>query len=515
MTAEDSSGKDRIAKNAGASYAGHLVFIVLGFVMPRMIDAKVGQASLGVWDFSWSVVHYLNITMFGIGSAVNRYVARYRAAQDWSALNGLVSTVIALQVGVGLVVLAASILFYFLIPHYFADQLGAQKDTAAGVVLLLGMSLSVQMMFDAWKGVISGCHRWGLHNAINAGGYAVTALGMITALLLGGDIRDMAAIYLAFSVVVELIRWRAARVVCGELQTGWRLINGGDASRAVRFGLKTTALILPVLVVVQSVSILVVANLGPAALAVLARPLSLALQVTNLMNKYSFVLTPTAGSLQGQNRLDELREFTIESARNGWILAVPPMAFLFALGDKVIIAWMGEGYGDWRLTATLAVGYLMCVSQSPVLRIMVGLNLHGKIAKVGGIVAIAVLLAGVVVAELYGWSLWIASCIIAASAGLSMGVAVLVVGARTLKFSSAVYFGQILKDGLALLIVLLAGLGTLRFTTDLSPLLVIAVGAVFTAIVFFIMQRKDLMKIYRGFRPVKGRGTRATQQTND
>ena len=139
---------------------------------------------------------------------------------------------------------------------------------------------------------------------------------------------------------------------------------------------------------------------------------------------------------------------------------------------------------------------------------MVGLNLHGKIAKVGGIVAIAVLLAGVVVAELYGWSLWIASCIIAASAGLSMGVAVLVVGARTLKFSSAVYFGQILKDGLALLIVLLAGLGTLRFTTDLSPLLVIAVGAVFTAIVFFIMQRKDLMKIYRGFRPVKGRGTR-------
>jgi len=56
---------------------------------------------------------------------------------------------------------------------------------------------------------------------------------------------------------------------------------------------------------------------------------------------------------------------------------------------------------------------------------------------------------------------------------------------------------------MALLIVLLAGLGTLRFATDFTPLLTISIGAVFTALVFFVMQRKDLMKIYRGFRPAK------------
>jgi len=78
----DLTGRSRMAWNIIVSWAGQFVFIVAGFIMPRMIDRNLGQETLGIWDFSWSMVTYFGLIQVGIGSSVNRYVARYPAASD-------------------------------------------------------------------------------------------------------------------------------------------------------------------------------------------------------------------------------------------------------------------------------------------------------------------------------------------------------------------------------------------------------------------------------------------------
>ena len=91
--ADDLSGRDRLAWNVAASWAGHFVFIVAGFIMPRQIDRHVGQVGLGVWDFGWTAVNYFFLAQIGVGVSVNRYVARYRSAQDREGLNRMISSV--------------------------------------------------------------------------------------------------------------------------------------------------------------------------------------------------------------------------------------------------------------------------------------------------------------------------------------------------------------------------------------------------------------------------------------
>ena len=90
--------------NVLASWAGQLVFLLAGFFMPRMIDTHVGQAALGIWDFSWSLVSYFGLANLGVGSSVNRYVAMYRAANDITSLKTAVSSVLAFQVVAGTIV---------------------------------------------------------------------------------------------------------------------------------------------------------------------------------------------------------------------------------------------------------------------------------------------------------------------------------------------------------------------------------------------------------------------------
>ena len=89
---QDVSGRDRLISNVLFSWASHFVFIIAGFIMPRMIDNHLGQELLGVWDFGWSLVAYFDLIQAGINSSVNRYVARYRAADDMNSVNDTVSS---------------------------------------------------------------------------------------------------------------------------------------------------------------------------------------------------------------------------------------------------------------------------------------------------------------------------------------------------------------------------------------------------------------------------------------
>ncbi|MHC5062326.1 MAG: hypothetical protein ACYTFK_14830, partial [Planctomycetota bacterium] len=51
---EDLTGRDRLVSNVIFNWAAYSVFIVAGFIMPRLIDRRLGQELLGIWDFAWS-----------------------------------------------------------------------------------------------------------------------------------------------------------------------------------------------------------------------------------------------------------------------------------------------------------------------------------------------------------------------------------------------------------------------------------------------------------------------------
>jgi O-antigen/teichoic acid export membrane protein len=497
---EDFTGRSRLVRNVGASYAGHFVFIIFGFIMPRAIDEQIGQVALGIWDFSWSFVNYLNLAMLGIGSSVNRYVARYRAAGDTLALNRTLSSVVAVQIVIAVLVFGASMVLAVVVPAQFAERLGTFGPSTAWVIGLLGSSLAVQMAFDAWRGVLTGCHRWGYYNALNAGGYAISALTMLMVLFLGGGLQELAWVYFSVTVATEIARFVLAKRVCPEVRLLVSHVNARDAKKVIRFGLKTLLTALSAILTIQTVNVVLVAKLGPAALAVLARPLALAMHISSLASKYSFVLTPAAGSLQRQNRTAELREFALDSARSGWLIAIPPLTFLFVIGDLIIDVWMGPGYSEWTTSAVLAAGFLLPISQGPVLKIMVGLDEHGAIAKTGVVVTLVLLTAGLFVLNQIGWSVTRAAGLIAIPAGVGIGIVIFYYAIRYLDIGLVEYFRAVLRDGVVLLVVLTAVLVANRWISPFSPLWTVLTSAVLTALTFYLLRREDIHRIIKALR---------------
>jgi len=411
--AEDLTGRDRMAWNVLASWAGHFVFIVAGFILPRFIDRHIGQTALGVWDFGWSLVSYFSLAQVGIGSAVNRFVARYRGVGDMERLNGLVSTVFLIQLGVAVLVIGITAVVGAAVPALWGERLGFYAGEARWVVLLLGTGLAVQMACDAFVGVITGCHRWDLHNFLNAGFYAVTAAAMILSLLLGGGLRSLAAVNVCGTVLSELVRVAVAFRICPGLRIHRRLATWEHARDALSFGGKTVLNSISRVLLYQTNSLLIVSYLGPGSLALFTRPRALVAHAQTLVGKFSFVLTPTASSLQAAGSRAELQGLLVRASQWGAFLALPMVLVLTILGDPILQIWMGSNYRQGVVLAILALGHLAEMARQPAISILTGMNLHGRVAAVNlaaaaVAVGLGILLIGPLRAGLIGAALAIA-----------------------------------------------------------------------------------------------------------
>lgn len=374
----DLTGRSRMAWNVIVSWAGQFVFIVAGFIMPRMIDRKLGQETLGIWDFSWSMIAYFGLIQVGIGSSVNRYVAKYRACGEMERVSEVVSSIVFIQGLMGIAILSLSGLVTYLLPSFWGDRLGRQLGDAQVVLLTLGASLAVQVALAAFTGVITGCHRWDIHNYIKAGWYAVTVVIMIILLHLGLGIRSLAVVSLMGLLLADINSVVWALALCPGMQVSIRFVRLSMAREAFAFGIKTVVPRIGDLLLNQTSSILIAAFLGPAALALYSRPRSLVQHTGMLVSKLAFVLTPTASALHSTNHRQELGDLLVSATKYAAFISLPITIGLSIMGGPLLLFWMGPNYVNGTLIAIIALGSFSMFTFMPARNILIGMNAHGR-----------------------------------------------------------------------------------------------------------------------------------------
>jgi O-antigen/teichoic acid export membrane protein len=373
------SGRDRIARNVLASWGGYMIIIVSGFLIPRMIDSHLGQTVLGVWDFSWSIVAYFGLVQVGIISSINRYVAKYRAIDDLEGINCVVSSVTVVLFIIAGVVFLLTVGTTLTLPYFMGRQLNTHLVDGQWVVFFLGLNLAINLAFSGFGGLITGFHRWDLYNGIQACSYALVTVGMIVILLLGGGLRSLALANLLGDAGTLAIRSIiAAYYICPGLQVRPKFFRWTMARQMLGFGGKTFIPTLGDLLLNQTTSILIMVYLGPVVLATYSRSRSLVRHIITFLNKFAFVMVPTASSLKVMKQEVELRNFFIEISRYSSYIAFPPILVLTILGGPLLHLWMGANYDKGTVLAILAIGNLSFAVQQSVISILSGMNMHGR-----------------------------------------------------------------------------------------------------------------------------------------
>jgi O-antigen/teichoic acid export membrane protein len=479
--AHDVTGRDRLAWNVMCSWAGHVVFILSGFIMPRLIDQQLGQATLGVWDFCWSLVSYFELAQIGVGASINRHVAMYRASGDVAALRRTVSSAVAVQWAAALIALTLTAAGVFALSWFPAID-GEHLTAGRWVLGLLGLSVAVELSFNSYRGVVSGCHRWDLQNAITGGMQLAVLPAMATALHRGGGLESLAAITLVSVLVRELVRAAVAHRICPEIGIGPRLATWAEVRHLVGFGSKLSAIGLISLTFYQVNAMMVVGYVGIAALAVYSRPLAIVRHLSALAGKLGMVMVPTAGSFTGREHRTSAADLAIAGTRYSAYLLVPPLLVVGVMGDAVLHLWMGERYDHGTVLAILVLGHAFHVTQPALMSVLIGMNRHGPVAWIvlaGGLLGVVVSMVSI---GLWGWQLHGAAAAISTSI-VAGSVACAIYGCRVLETPLASFVKRAYGGPAAACTVLMAVLLTVRAVTPDSTTIRLIAGGVAGVIV--------------------------------
>lgn len=372
--------------------------------MPRIISDQLGQDILGLWDFAWSFVACISLANLGIGSSLNRFIANYRADNELDKLRVATSTVVVIQAIIALLVVLVVLVCTSYLPSLYPG-LGEQVATAQSVIFFLGMSIAAQFLFDTSRGVLTGCHRWDIYNALNAGTNIVCSLLMIGAFILGKGLVAASAIYFVCTFIEGLSRAFVARRVCPESTWRGSAVSLSFAAEILRFGSSLFVLGLIPIIVNQTTNILIAVTLGPASLAVFARPNALLRVLRTFVTKFTFVLTPMAGPILSKEGPAELRKFLFSCTEYAFAFTLPPTTIFCLYGDEVVGLWMGQEYRNSPLVLILGLGLILRLSLNPIHRILIGLNLHRRIAFIGLGVSLVFYGLGTIIIRLLGPSI--------------------------------------------------------------------------------------------------------------
>jgi O-antigen/teichoic acid export membrane protein len=372
------TGRSRLVSNVLFTWASQMVFFVAGFIMPRMIDHKLGQEVLGVWDFSWSLVSYFRFIDFGLTSSINWYVARHWGKQEIAQINRVVSSATLALTVAALGILLATAGVVFLLPHWLGPQLQQHVRETQKCVLWLGAMLAFGAATGPFNAVLTGCHQWKLQSIRITVWQCITVTGMFVALSLGAGLATLAAITAIGQSLGSVTIVALAYRVCPGLRLQRSLINWQTIRELYIYSGKTLLPTFSEMLLNQTASILILGSLGPAALAIFSRPRSLTRQLDSLVRKMAMILTPTTSSLNACGHVDEIKSLLVKLVRYSLYLALPLVLLLTIFGGQIIHLWMGGSYANATLTAVLALGFLAACIQTPIFYMLEGLNAHGR-----------------------------------------------------------------------------------------------------------------------------------------
>ena len=128
------------------SYVNLAISTIIPFFYTPIMLAILGQSEYGLYSLSNSVISYLSLLQFGMGSAVIRYIAKYRATDEKEKANQITGLFTIIYIFFAVLVLFVGCIFTLLSPVIFSDGL-SEAEISKMKILIIIMSLSTAFSF--------------------------------------------------------------------------------------------------------------------------------------------------------------------------------------------------------------------------------------------------------------------------------------------------------------------------------------------------------------------------------
>lgn len=351
-----------------------LINAVSGLITLPLLVTHLNKVEFGIWFLVIQVVNFLALSDLGVATAVSRFVARLRGANDVAGLRQLLSTVLVLMIGLALIIAALTVAAAPWVP----GMLGIDQDYAevtSQVFLIAGLSLAAQFPLRIGMGILTGHQLYGPHGVGKIIESVVTTVGIVALAWLNRIELVPLAMVSGFSsagsqAVLLLTAWWMTR----PWQVSLRNLSLPMARDLLSLGSSTLLITMSSLLYNQGIGIAIGRLVGVEAVGIYGVALTIINNLQPLMASLSNPFITLASEWQARDEMERMRRTSTLVMRITAALAASAAAGLFVYGEPALrllfnrSTWTAQDYAAAHAALVimgfgLAVGLPQLVSR--------------------------------------------------------------------------------------------------------------------------------------------------------
>lgn len=219
---------NQLKAGAALNYVSIILNAVVGLLYTPYMLRMMGQSEYGLYALVGSVISYLTVLDLGLGNAIIRYTAKYRAEGKQKEQYEMFGMFLVLYTIIGIIALFAGMSLYFNVDNMFGDTMSSvELDRARIMMLILVFNLAVTFPMSIYGSIITAYERFVFPKVVNIIRIILNTIVMIVLLHLGYKAIAMVVLQTLFNLLTLVINYIYCKkelhihVVFGKFQWGF------------------------------------------------------------------------------------------------------------------------------------------------------------------------------------------------------------------------------------------------------------------------------------------------------
>lgn len=329
------------------SYVNLAISTIIPFFYTPIMLAILGQSEYGLYSLSNSVISYLSLLQFGMGSAVIRYIAKYRATDEKEKTNQITGLFTIIYIFFAVLVIFVGCIFTLLSPVIFSDGL-SEAEISKMKILIIIMSLSTAFSFISvvFSSIINAYEKFIFKKTTDIILTILAPLFNLLVLFLGYESVGIATVSLISQIVVlPIYMWYVAK----RLGIKMKFVKPEKAFLLELFSFSIFMFLSSIadLLFWSTDNVLIGAMIGSTAVAVYNVGGVFTNLMRNLTSAINDVFVPKVTMMVAVDKSNtELSELMIRVGRLQYLMVSLLASGFIVFGQVFIHYWSGDVYAD-------------------------------------------------------------------------------------------------------------------------------------------------------------------------
>lgn len=345
---------NQLKAGAALNYVVIILNMLVGLLYTPYMLRMMGQSEYGLYSLVASVISYLTVLDLGLGNAIVRYTAKFRAEGKTTEQYEMFGMFLVLYIIIGVVAFIAGLGLYFNVDTLFGATMTVEElDKARVMMLFLIFNLAVTFPMSIFGSIITAYERFVFPKVVNIVRVILNTVIMICLLEMGYKAVAMVILQTVFNLLTLIINFFYCKYKL-QIKVFFRNFQWGFLKEVAVYSFWIFLNVIMDRIYWSTGQFVLGAFVGTAAVAVFA----VAIQLEHIYMQFStaiggvFLPKVTGMVARNDNRKD-ISNLFIRTGRIQYIVIALILTGFIVFGRDFINLWAGAEYDSAYLITLL------------------------------------------------------------------------------------------------------------------------------------------------------------------